>query len=226
MGEQGLPSRTIAALIAITAVGLSWAVFAAWTLTHRRALLAKQRLIASYMAVAFSALFTTGAAAVGWSTQMEASWLAAGTGLVMLGVAGAVLMRARRRVAELRSRRAELERRISAVLVGVLLAVAPFPASSQQPGTPNPRADRGTFQMADAEVAVELGSFVVPANRTRAAGGMLTLRVRALPFHRSGPRTSYRLPRWGPGRRSDPRIPGDADCDPRLPAGFGGRDRL
>ena len=47
MGEQGLPSRTIAALIAITAVGLSWAVFAAWTLTHRRALLAKQRLIAS-----------------------------------------------------------------------------------------------------------------------------------------------------------------------------------
>jgi pimeloyl-ACP methyl ester carboxylesterase len=199
IGERGLPARTIAALIVITAVGLSWAAFAAWTLAHRRALLAKQELIASYMAVAFTALFTAGAAAVGWSTQMEASWLAAGTGLVMLGVAGALLMRARRRVAELRSRRAELERRLSAVLVAALLAVAAFPASSQQPGTPMHRAEGGTFQVADAQVAVELGSFLVPANRTGAAGGMLTLRYVRFPSTAAVPGPPIVFLAGGPG---------------------------
>jgi hypothetical protein len=59
--EPSLPVRTHIAFGAIVVVGVSWTAYAWWVLTNRRVLLANQRVIASWLAAAFSALFVVGA---------------------------------------------------------------------------------------------------------------------------------------------------------------------
>lgn len=199
VGESGLPVRTTAALMAVTAVGLSWAAFAAWTLTRRRALLATHRLIASRMAMTFSALFILGTIAVGRSTPLATPWYAIGTGLVMLVGASAMEARARKRVAALRSRRAELERRIgTAFLVAALLWI-PHPAAAQRSDPSDRRAEEGTFQIGNATVEVEHGSFRVPANRSVASGAKLTLRYVRFPSTAAVPGPPIVFLAGGPG---------------------------
>ena len=90
-------------------IGLSWVAFALWVLTHRRVLLARDSIVAGRMAVTFTALFLTGALAVGYETGGRAPYTAAVLGAVMLGGAVAMLVRAHRTFARLTARRRVLE---------------------------------------------------------------------------------------------------------------------
>ena len=110
--EPALPAATETALVLVTMVGLAWTVFAGWVLTRRRVLFAAHRIVAARMAVAFSALFTLGAALFG--PRGESGWYAAiGVGLVMVAAAVALLVRARHRFRQLSAHRADLERQLA-----------------------------------------------------------------------------------------------------------------
>jgi hypothetical protein len=108
--EPALPTRAAIALGVLAVIGLSWVVFAAWVLTRRRVLLGRHRLVAGRLAVVFSSVFVMGALAVGFVTASAPPFAAAALGVVMLAIAVAMLVRARRQFARLSARRAELER--------------------------------------------------------------------------------------------------------------------
>ena len=107
--EPFLPGRTRAAFAALTIVGLSWTAFAAWVLVRRRVLFGRQRVVAGRMAVTFAAAYLAAALAVGYVKGGPTALAAIGTGGVLLAVAIAVFVRARRAVARLVARREELE---------------------------------------------------------------------------------------------------------------------
>ncbi|MFL9841115.1 hypothetical protein ABS767_09090 [Sphingomonas sp. ST-64] len=107
--EPDLPYRTRAALIALSLIGATWASYALWVLMQRRVLFARQRLVAGWIAVAFTSVFTAGAFAIAIFGN-HASGLAAGAmGLALLAVAGRFLVRARTRLNALQERLRELE---------------------------------------------------------------------------------------------------------------------
>jgi hypothetical protein len=110
--EPGLPLRTRIAFAAMTAIGLGWVAFATWVLTHKRILYARHRIVAGRMSVTFTSIFLMGALAVGLTTSQRAAFAAAGLGVVMLGVAIFVLLRARAAYSRLQERRAVLEREL------------------------------------------------------------------------------------------------------------------
>jgi hypothetical protein len=110
VSEPALPTRTAVALSVSAIIGVSWVTFAAWVLSRKRRLLGHHRLIAGRLAVAFSLIFVLGALGVGWATSRVAPLVAAAIGGVMLGIAIATFLRARRRVEALTRRRNELER--------------------------------------------------------------------------------------------------------------------
>jgi len=107
--EPVLPWRTQLAFGIMMVIGLSWVAFALWVLTHRRVLLARHSIVAGRMAVTFTALFVTGALAVGYETGGRAPYTAAVLGAVMLSGAVAMLVRAHRTYARLTARRRALE---------------------------------------------------------------------------------------------------------------------
>jgi hypothetical protein len=108
--ETGLPLRAQVAFGGMVLIALSWAAFSIWALTTRRVLLARDRVIAGRMSVAFTALFLAGAITAVVMSGKAAAFGAAATGAVMFALALRVLSGARRRFAELSARRAELER--------------------------------------------------------------------------------------------------------------------
>lgn len=111
--EPELPPRAAIALAILTMIALSWTGFAAWVLTRRRVLFAGHRIVAARMAILFSSIFIAGALAVGrWGGTGRTWYAAAGAGCVMLAVAVAMLLRARRHFAHLSARRAALEHRL------------------------------------------------------------------------------------------------------------------
>jgi hypothetical protein len=108
--EPALPARTHAGFAVLVAIGLAWIGYAAWVLAERRPLLARHRIVAGLMAVAFTGLFFAAALAAVAAGGGAAARAAAGTGLVMLAAAIALLVRARRAFTQLSERRAALER--------------------------------------------------------------------------------------------------------------------
>ena len=110
--EDSLPLRTSIALGILLLINLSWVVFAAWVLTARRAMLFNHRVVAGRIAVAAAIAFTSGAAVLTATMQSAASYAATGSGLVLLAIAIALLMRAKRDFRALQRRRAELEARL------------------------------------------------------------------------------------------------------------------
>ena len=110
--EPQLPLRTRIAFAIMVAIGLSWAAFAVWVLTHRRILLARHRIVAGRLAVTFTAVFALGALGVGVATGRPEALSAAGLGTVMLVVAVALLIRAHREFSRLASRRDTLGREL------------------------------------------------------------------------------------------------------------------
>jgi hypothetical protein len=112
--EPSLPLRTHIAFGVMVGIGVSWAVYAAWVLTRRRVLLAGHQVIAARMAVAFTTIFVIGSLALGiWGSVGRSAYAAAALGSVMLMVAVAMLLSARRRFEELMQRRRTLEQELS-----------------------------------------------------------------------------------------------------------------
>ena len=112
--EGGLPQRTIVALGLLLVIGLGWVAYAAWVLTARRTLLANHRVIAGRIAVGAAGIFLAGAGAVGVMTQAASAYAAAGLGIIMLGVAVWLLVRASGNYSALLRRRADLEAQLAA----------------------------------------------------------------------------------------------------------------
>jgi len=110
--EPALPTRATVALGVMAVMGVSWMVFAAWVLTRKRVLLGSHHLVAGRLAVTFSSVFVVGALSLGFLTSSRPPFAAAAMGAVMLSIAIAMLIRARRQVAYLSQRRDELERRL------------------------------------------------------------------------------------------------------------------
>lgn len=108
--EPALPARTQIAFAVMIVISVSWVVFAAWVLSHRRPLFARDSVIAGRMAVTFTTAFVAGALTVGVTTGGSAPYLAAALGMLMLGAAVAMLRWAHRQCARLTARREVLER--------------------------------------------------------------------------------------------------------------------
>ena len=107
--EAVLPARTRVAFAVTTVIGLSWTAFAGWVLTTRRPLFGRDSVVAGRMAVSFTTTFVIGALTLGYLRGGTAPYAAAAMGLGLLAGAIALLVRARRRVARLTTRREELE---------------------------------------------------------------------------------------------------------------------
>ena len=110
--EPALPLRTQIAFAAMTAIGLGWTAFSLWVLNTRRVMLARHRMVAGRLAVAFSGVFATGCLALLVTGQSAAARPALVMGLALLALAIFVWRRASTTHARLLDRRAELERRL------------------------------------------------------------------------------------------------------------------
>ena len=110
--EPMLVRRAQLAFAVMTAIGLSWMVFAGWVLTSRRVLYGRDSLVAARMAVTFTTVFAAGALAVGYTTGAAAGYAAAAMGVVLIAFAVSMLVRAQREVARLAGRREALEREL------------------------------------------------------------------------------------------------------------------
>jgi hypothetical protein len=110
--EPVLPLRAHLGFGGMVAIGSSWVAFALWVLTHRRVLLARHRIVAGRMSVTFTTVFVLGALVLGYTTGRSEPYKAAAVGLVMLGAAVGVLVRAHRSFARLAERRNTLEREL------------------------------------------------------------------------------------------------------------------
>ncbi|HEY0624328.1 hypothetical protein [Sphingomonas sp.] len=107
--EPGLPPRTAIAFAVLTAIGLGWTGYAVWVLTQRRVLYARQRVIAGWLAVTFTSIFTLGAFTLGLAADLPAGLAAGGLGCMLMAAALLLLARARRRLAALTDRLRQLE---------------------------------------------------------------------------------------------------------------------
>jgi membrane associated rhomboid family serine protease len=110
--EPTLPLGTHIGFALMVAIGSSWAIFAIWVLTHRRILFARHQIVAGRMAVTFTTVFLLGTLVVGYSTGRPEAYKATAVGVLLLGVAVVVLVRAERAFARLVSRRDALAREL------------------------------------------------------------------------------------------------------------------
>jgi pimeloyl-ACP methyl ester carboxylesterase len=142
--EPSLVARTQVAFAVLLGINVSWAAYAAWVLTTRRVLLAGHRIIAGRMAVVFSALFVAGMTAV----RLYAATI---FGALLLIVAIAMLVRARRQFARLMERRRTLERSLAMGCVLVLFAFgagADVLLTEHAVRVPEIRGTEGTIELA------------------------------------------------------------------------------
>lgn len=149
--EPTLPTRTSVAFAGIVLAALVWAVLLAWTLSRRKVLLTKHRVITSRVAVFFSTVFTAGALALAASTPdlRQVGLAAGGLGAVLLALALFLWRRAVRRYEQLIDRTRELERDLASTPPGSLLVLLFFigsglvftPAEPCRP-SPHPSAHR------------------------------------------------------------------------------------
>lgn len=107
--EPELPLRTRAALTVLAMIGATWTGYAAWVLTQRRVLFARQRVVAGWLALIFASIFTAGAFGIGIAADVPAGFAAGGLGLGLVAASGLLLARARSRLAVLLDRRRALE---------------------------------------------------------------------------------------------------------------------
>lgn len=110
--EPVLPLRAQLAFGLMVVIGSSWVAFALWVLRRRRILFARHSIVAGRMAVTFTSVFVLGALLLGFTSGRSEPYKAAAVGLLMLGAAIGVLVRAHRTFAQLSERRAVLEREL------------------------------------------------------------------------------------------------------------------
>lgn len=111
--EPALPARTTVAFGLLATIGIGWVAYSGWVLTTKRVMLARQRVVAGRLAVAFTAVFTSGCVALALTHDAPAAWPAGAMGGVLLVVALGVWRRARAAHAMLVVRRAALEREVA-----------------------------------------------------------------------------------------------------------------
>lgn len=182
MTEPSLPARTHVAFGAILVIALSWACYAAWVLTRRRVLLAGHRIVAARMAIAFSALFTAGAAAID-------QWPAVILGGVMTVIAIAMFIHARRKFARLAQRRDALERTLKSGAGAGTFAAALFLVCIA-----------GLSVQADVPLTVTETTVRVPETRGGAnAGGEIVLAVVRVQRDAKPSRNAHVILAGGPG---------------------------
>jgi hypothetical protein len=107
--EPNPPLRTSIAFAVLATIGAGWAGYAIWVLTQRRVLFARQRVVAGWLAVTFTSVFTVGAFSIGIAADMPAGMMSGVLGLVLVTASGLLLARARQRLAELTARLQQLE---------------------------------------------------------------------------------------------------------------------
>ena len=110
--EPGLPGRARVAFVILSLIGISWIGLATWALTSRRPLAARDRVIAGWMAVAFTSVYLAGTVVVAFMSRDAGGLAAMAGGVLLLTLAVMALRKAKRRFAELAARRAELEREL------------------------------------------------------------------------------------------------------------------
>jgi pimeloyl-ACP methyl ester carboxylesterase len=181
ISEPALPTRTRVAFGLMTVVGVSWSAFAAWVLARRGALFGREQVVAARLAVTFSTLFTLGGWVLGQTGSTGRTWQGAmGVGIAMTVVAIGLLLRARRRFAELSRRRAALERTLrgdakSVMVAFLMLVLMSASANAQQSPAAGVELTEGMHEVGGQPIAVLNGRFIVPANRTSGSGARLTL---------------------------------------------------
>lgn len=108
--EVGLPQRTIVAFAIMLVFSLAWVLFAGWVLLRRKVLYLRHRIVASRLAVTFSAVLVLGSIAISQGDAPARAWIGAGaTGALMLVIALVMLRNAHTRVNALEARRALLQ---------------------------------------------------------------------------------------------------------------------
>jgi hypothetical protein len=111
--EPALPARTVAAFGLLAVIGMGWLAYSVWVLRARRVMLARQRVVAGRLAVAFTGAFTAGCVVLAAAAAVPAAWPAAAMGGVLLAVAFVLWRRAGAAHAALLARRAALERTVA-----------------------------------------------------------------------------------------------------------------
>ena len=112
--EPVLPPRTRTAFALLTVIGLAWVAYSVWVLNARRVMLARQRVVAGRLAVAFTFTFAAGCVLLASTMDVAAAWPAlALRSLVLLAVALVVWRRAAAAHATLLIRRETLERALT-----------------------------------------------------------------------------------------------------------------
>ena len=113
--EPGLPMRTSVAFGVLVMIGLGWVMVTGLALTRRRPLYARDRVLATGMAVTATAIGGGGTAALAVMRAGVPGGLVAATATVAATAVALVLhVRARRRRRALLARRSELERQLAA----------------------------------------------------------------------------------------------------------------
>jgi hypothetical protein len=107
--EPDLPHRAGVAFAVLAAIGAGWTGYATWVLTQRRVLFARQRVVAGWLAMTFTSIFTLGAFVFGFAADEPAGFVAGGLGLTLMAAALFILSRARQRLAALTERMRRLE---------------------------------------------------------------------------------------------------------------------
>ena len=107
--EPSLPLRARIVFGAIGVIGVCSSVFALRVTSHRRALLARDRVIACRTAVALAATIVLGASMIGLVKGVPSAFAVAGFGVILLGGTIALLRQENRKVSALTARRHALE---------------------------------------------------------------------------------------------------------------------
>jgi hypothetical protein len=114
--SEPLPFATQLAFGLLVVINLSWAGFAAWVLSQRKVLYARQRVIGGWMAVVFCTIFLVFGLTIAVLRGNVNALIAIGlVATAQLAVAIVLLVRAVRRHRELLSRRDELVRQLGRV---------------------------------------------------------------------------------------------------------------
>ena len=111
--EPVLPARTAIAFAMLIVIGLGWVAYSVWVLSARRVMLARQRVIAGRLAVAFAGTFAAGCVLLAATTTVSAARPATAMSVVMLAVALWLWRRAETAHAALLVRREALERQLT-----------------------------------------------------------------------------------------------------------------
>jgi len=111
--EPFLPARTSAAFAMMTVIGLGWVAYSVWVLSARRVMLARQRVVAGRLAVAFTGAFAAGCVLLASTSARAAAGPALAMSLVLLAVALVLWRRAEAAHARLLARRETLEREVT-----------------------------------------------------------------------------------------------------------------